>query len=101
MFRPLVDRDVAAIKFLYDCICLLFFLFFRDVVEVYKAYDIVKDDVEAINELGIWPSSKKDISFCVSTKAKSALTRALNKERRLLPFTQAALVKGRKRGGFI
>lgn len=42
----------------------------------------------------------KDLAAMVSTKAKSALTRQLNKEKRLLPFTQGAPTKvGARRKG--
>jgi hypothetical protein len=65
------------------------------VVELYINYALTKDDTEAINELGVWPGSE-DISKKVSTKAKSALTRALNKEHRLLPYAIIDMAKGRK-----
>lgn len=71
----------------------------REVLQVYDSYNLVRDDTEAINELGVWPN-KKDIAQSVATKAKSALTRALNKEKRLLPYAQAnTVVKGRRKGG--
>lgn len=66
-------------------------------IEVYKAYDIIREDTEAINELSIWPLHKgqKDMTQLVDTKVKSALTRALNKEHRLLPFSkETAITKG-------
>ena len=60
----------------------------------------MKDDTEAINELGAWPNKQnKDLASLVSTKAKSALTRQLNKEKRFLPFAQPIDVKtGRRKG---
>jgi hypothetical protein len=73
-------------------------------LEVYNHYFLLKEDTEAINELGIWPvlggKKQQDLAAQVSTKAKSALTRQLNKERRLLPFSQPQTVKsGRKKAG--
>ncbi|KAI1699605.1 ATPase family associated with various cellular activities (AAA) domain-containing protein [Ditylenchus destructor] len=85
MYRPLLGQDSnKAVK---------------EVLQVYDSYNLVRDDTEAINELGVWPN-KKDIAQSVATKAKSALTRALNKEKRLLPYAQAnTVVKGRRKGG--
>ncbi|KAI1722830.1 ATPase family associated with various cellular activities (AAA) domain-containing protein [Ditylenchus destructor] len=85
MYRPLLSPDSnKAVK---------------EVLQVYDSYNLVRDDTEAINELGVWPN-KKDIAQSVATKAKSALTRALNKEKRLLPYAQAnTVVKGRRKGG--
>jgi hypothetical protein len=59
--------------------------------------------MEAINELGVWPAigGKRgggDLASMVSTKAKSALTRQLNKEKRLLPFAQPGQVKISRKG---
>ncbi|CAD5210611.1 unnamed protein product [Bursaphelenchus xylophilus] len=50
-----------------------------EVVETYHAYDLVKDDMEAINEIGLWDPNK-DIAKKIETKTKAALTRALNKD---------------------
>lgn len=65
-------------------------------VDVYVDYALTRDDTEAINELGVWPGAK-DIAQNVSTKAKSALTRALNKEHRLLPYAVVDMAKGKKK----
>lgn len=69
-------------------------------IEVYKAYDIVREDTEAINELSVWPICKgqKDITQLVETKVKSALTRVLNKEHRLLPFSKELDITKKRRG---
>uniref|UniRef100_A0A915E704 DNA replication factor RFC1 C-terminal domain-containing protein n=1 Tax=Ditylenchus dipsaci TaxID=166011 RepID=A0A915E704_9BILA len=84
LYRPLVEKDPAVAV--------------KQVLEVYKSYNLVREDTEAINELGVWPN-RKDIVQLVPTKSKSALTRALNKEPRSLPFAQksSAVVKGRKK----
>lgn len=75
LYRPLIQKDSAGVS---------------DVIARYNYYFLVKDDTEAINELGAWPNKQsKDLASMVSTKAKSALTRQLNKEKRFLPFTLA------------
>jgi len=55
---------------------------FRDALSYFLYYNLQKDDIEAINELGAWPGKEKDIAQQVKTTAKTALTRALNKESR-------------------
>uniref|UniRef100_A0AC34Q8H6 DNA replication factor RFC1 C-terminal domain-containing protein n=1 Tax=Panagrolaimus sp. JU765 TaxID=591449 RepID=A0AC34Q8H6_9BILA len=79
--RPLIKKDVDGVK---------------EVIEVYKHYDLMREDTEAMEELGLWPGMK-DIREKVSTKAKSALTRNLNKEVRLLPYSLTAATKGKKK----
>nr|CAD2173515.1 unnamed protein product [Meloidogyne enterolobii] len=85
LYRPLIEKDSAGVP---------------DVVAHYNYYYLVKDDSEAINELGAWPNKQnKDLASLVSTKAKSALTRQLNKEKRFLPFAQPVDIKtGRRKG---
>ncbi|KAF7634869.1 AAA domain-containing protein [Meloidogyne graminicola] len=87
LYRPLIEKDSLGVP---------------EVISLYKYYYLVKDDSEAINELSAWPHNKqnKDLASMVSTKAKSALTRQLNKEKRFLPFAQLTDIKtGRKKGG--
>ncbi|CAK5046339.1 unnamed protein product [Meloidogyne enterolobii] len=85
LYRPLIEKDSAGVP---------------DVIAHYNYYYLVKDDSEAINELGAWPNKQnKDLASLVSTKAKSALTRQLNKEKRFLPFAQPIDIKtGRRKG---
>uniref|UniRef100_A0A914HD78 AAA+ ATPase domain-containing protein n=1 Tax=Globodera rostochiensis TaxID=31243 RepID=A0A914HD78_GLORO len=90
LFRPLVEKDSGGVK---------------EVLDVFNNYCLLREDTEAISELGVWPlmgKTRKDLATMVSTKAKSALTRQLNKEKRVLPFSQGAMVKSgttRRRGG--
>lgn len=105
MYRPLLDSDTnTAVKYFLQYIYyiyLFYLLGFRRVVEIYNTYKLIRDDTEAINELGAWPN-RKDIAQSIASKAKSALTRALNKEHRMLPYAQPnAVVKGRKKGSAI
>jgi len=84
MYRPLIDDGVDGV---------------REVVKLYLHYNLLRDDADAINELGVWPTaagiSKKDLASLVPAKTKSALTRALNKEQRRLPYEQSlTLTKG-------
>ena len=76
---------------------------FRDVIDVCHAYDLVRDDFDAINELCAWPnqsdpwlrvgrrkaSTQRKSQFLIfvsESKTKAALTRALNKDTHRLPF---------------
>ena len=65
-------------------------------VDIFKHYDLTRDDTEAINELGVWPDAR-DIAQNVNSKTKAALTRTLNKENRKLPYSVITEVKGRKK----
>jgi hypothetical protein len=53
--------------------------YFRDALEVYHAYDLIRDDLESINELGMW-NEKQDLWSKVKPTVKTALTRALTKD---------------------
>jgi replication factor C subunit 1 len=81
IYRPLVKKETEGV---------------REVIELYKYYDLTRDDTEAINELAVWPGAR-DIAQNVNTKTKSALTRNLNKESRLLPYSVGTVQKGRKK----
>uniref|UniRef100_A0AC34FHK5 Replication factor C subunit 1 n=1 Tax=Panagrolaimus sp. ES5 TaxID=591445 RepID=A0AC34FHK5_9BILA len=81
IYRPLVQKESEGV---------------REVIELYKHYDLTRDDTEAINELAVWPGAR-DIAQNVNTKTKSALTRNLNKESRLLPYSVGTVQKGRKK----
>ncbi|TKR89489.1 hypothetical protein L596_013586 [Steinernema carpocapsae] len=65
----------------------------REVIDFYNHYTLTKEDAESINELATWPGQK---AAKIETKVKSALTRALNKEHRLLPYAQEGVVEGRR-----
>ena len=82
MTRPLIQRDSDGV---------------REVIDVYNYYNLVKDDADGIYELGVWPGMK-DPRENISTKAKSAFTRNLNKEARLLPYSIMNIAKGKKKG---
>ncbi|MCP9260822.1 Replication factor C subunit 1 [Dirofilaria immitis] len=73
----------------------------NDVVNLYKEYNLIRDDIESIAELAVW-SGMKDPGAAIPTKIKAALTRTLNKEHIILPYALDTLVKGRKKlgGGF-
>uniref|UniRef100_A0A8R1TLE0 Replication factor C subunit 1 n=1 Tax=Onchocerca volvulus TaxID=6282 RepID=A0A8R1TLE0_ONCVO len=76
----------------------------NDIISLYKEYNLVRDDIESLAELAVWPGMK-DPGAAIPTKAfliKAALTRALNKEHIILPYALDTLVKGRKKlgGGF-
>lgn len=71
-----------------------------EVVEIMKEYDLIKDDTEALSELVVWPG-KIDPGSKILSKVKAALTRALNKEHRMLPYSLDDVSKGRKKSGNI
>uniref|UniRef100_A0A915PR01 Replication factor C subunit 1 n=1 Tax=Setaria digitata TaxID=48799 RepID=A0A915PR01_9BILA len=82
--RPLLDKENDGVN---------------DVVNMYKEYNLVRDDIESIAELAIWPGIK-DPGAAIPAKAffvKAALTRTLNKEHIILPYALDTLVKGRKK----
>ncbi|MFH4979062.1 hypothetical protein AB6A40_005771, partial [Gnathostoma spinigerum] len=81
LYAPLIEREAEGVS---------------DVIAFYNAYDLTKDDAEAIAELAVWPGLK-DLREKIPPKVKAALTRALNKEHRLLPYDTGDLSQGRKR----
>uniref|UniRef100_A0A0R3RH33 Replication factor C subunit 1 n=1 Tax=Elaeophora elaphi TaxID=1147741 RepID=A0A0R3RH33_9BILA len=70
----------------------------NDVINLYKEYNLVRDDIESVAELAVWPGMK-DPGAAIPTKVKSALTRTLNKEHIILPYALDASTKGRKKLG--
>uniref|UniRef100_F1KTG2 Activator 1 large subunit n=1 Tax=Ascaris suum TaxID=6253 RepID=F1KTG2_ASCSU len=79
--RPLVEKEGDGVS---------------EVIATYNQYDLVRDDAEAIAELAVWPGMK-DPGSKIQPKVKAALTRALNKEHRLLPFAVEMISKARKK----
>ncbi|KHN83844.1 Replication factor C subunit 1 [Toxocara canis] len=79
--RPLVEKESDGVS---------------EVIATYNEYSLMRDDSEAIAELAVWPGME-DLGSKIQTKVKSALTRALNKEHRLLPYAVDDVVKGRRR----
>ncbi|VDM07340.1 unnamed protein product [Wuchereria bancrofti] len=68
----------------------------NDVVSLYKEYNLIKDDMESVAELAVWPGMK-DPGVAIPTRVKAALTRTLNKEHIILPYALDTLIKGRKK----
>ncbi|CAI4231296.1 unnamed protein product [Auanema sp. JU1783] len=66
------------------------------VIDVMTEYDLIKDDSEAIAELAVWPG-RTDPAAKIQSKVKSALTRALNKSSRMLPYATEDITKGKKK----
>lgn len=69
-----------------------------DVIAVMNEYDLIRDDAEAIAELAVWPG-RKDPAAVIQSKTKAALTRALNKEHRMLPYAIDDVAKSKKKSG--
>lgn len=64
------------------------------VIRVLDAYTILKEDYDAMLELGIGRCEGEKILSKISTAAKSALTRTYNKETRVLPYAiQSVAIK--------
>ncbi|ETN80215.1 hypothetical protein NECAME_09310 [Necator americanus] len=59
-------------------------------------YDLIREDSEAVSELAVWPG-KVDPASKILPKVKAALTRALNKEHRMLPYATDEMSKSRRR----
>ncbi|KAK6035582.1 hypothetical protein COOONC_26913 [Cooperia oncophora] len=59
-------------------------------------YDLIREDAEAVSELAVWPG-KIDPASKILPKVKAALTRALNKEYRTLPYPTDDIGKTRRK----
>ncbi|KRY47934.1 Replication factor C subunit 1, partial [Trichinella britovi] len=68
----------------------------KGAVEQCQAYDLTREDVEAMMELGIWPN-RPDPMSSVASKSKAAFTRAFNSSNHLLPYSNDAGVVGRRK----
>ncbi|KAJ1360411.1 hypothetical protein KIN20_019372 [Parelaphostrongylus tenuis] len=79
--KPLLEREADGV---FEVVCLM------------NDYYLVREDSEAISELAVWPG-KVDPSSKILPKVKAALTRALNKEHRILPYATGDVAKGRRR----
>ncbi|VDN17813.1 unnamed protein product [Gongylonema pulchrum] len=86
--RPLLEKESGGVG---------------EVIELYKKYNLIKNDTESIAELAVWPGII-DSGAAIPTKVKAALTRTLNKEHIILPYATDTVSKGRKRataGAFV
>ncbi|KAH7684562.1 CBN-RFC-1 protein, partial [Aphelenchoides avenae] len=81
MHRPLATRENDGVP---------------EVVALYKEYDLLRDDMEAIDELGVWPQFP-DIAKSINRKTKAAVKRTLNKESRMLPYALEEPIKSRRK----
>ncbi|KJH53463.1 replication factor RFC1 domain protein [Dictyocaulus viviparus] len=79
--KPLLEREADGV---FEVVCIM------------NDYCLVREDNEAISELAVWPG-KVDPSSKILPKVKAALTRALNKEHRSLPYPTGDVAKGRKK----
>ncbi|KIH46742.1 replication factor RFC1 domain protein [Ancylostoma duodenale] len=80
--KPLLERETDGV---FEVVCTM------------TDYDLVREDSEAVSELAVWPG-KVDPASKILPKVKAALTRALNKEHRMLPYATEEMSKGRRRG---
>ncbi|CAG9535431.1 unnamed protein product [Cercopithifilaria johnstoni] len=81
--RPLLDKENDGVN---------------DVMNLYKEYNLVRDDIESVAELAVWPGLT-DPGAAIPIRVKAALTRTLNKEHIILPYAMDNLIKGRKKLG--
>ncbi|VDK83881.1 unnamed protein product [Litomosoides sigmodontis] len=81
--RPLLDKENDGVN---------------DVINLYKEYKLLRDDMESVAELAVWPGMK-DPGAAIPTKVKAALTRTLNREHIILPYALDTFLKGRKKLG--
>ncbi|ODM98365.1 Replication factor C subunit 1 [Orchesella cincta] len=63
---------------------------------VMEQYTLLRDDVESINDLSVWPGTRDPMER-VESKVKAAFTRLVNKE--MLPYSNAKTVKKGRGGG--
>lgn len=66
-------------------------------LEVLQSYNLLREDLESILELTMWPNQKDPMS-AVESKVKAALTRAYNKEGIITPYSVINVVKKRSPG---
>ncbi|KAK6756934.1 hypothetical protein RB195_015013 [Necator americanus] len=79
--KPLLERETDGV---YEVVCTM------------NDYDLIREDSEAVSELAVWPG-KVDPASKILPKVKAALTRALNKEHRMLPYATDEMSKSRRR----
>lgn len=79
--KPLLERETDGV---FEVVCLM------------NDYDLVREDSEAVSELAVWPG-KIDPASKILPKVKAALTRALNKEHRMLPYATDDLGRNRRK----
>lgn len=98
ILRPLLREDDDSIEWAFLKKKYSLFYYFRDTLEVYHAYDLVKEDLETINELGMW-NEKDDLWGRVKSSRKAALTRALGKDGHKKHFATTDDIKIQARTG--
>ncbi|XP_068607069.1 replication factor C subunit 1 [Brachionichthys hirsutus] len=69
-----------------------------EAVQLLDDYQLLREDVDSIMEIGIW-GGKPDPYSKLDSKVKSAFTRTYNKEAHLMPYSLQAVKKGRGGGG--
>lgn len=67
----------------------------HDSLEVIKAYRLLREDIDALIELSVWPGKKSSFEK-VESKVKAALTRAYNKEISPYSYTATAAIKKKR-----
>ncbi|PIO70533.1 replication factor RFC1 domain protein [Teladorsagia circumcincta] len=79
--KPLLERETDGV---FEVVCTM------------NDYDLIREDTEAVSELAVWPG-KIDPASKILPKVKAALTRALNKEYRTLPYATDDIGKTRRK----
>ncbi|PIO76104.1 replication factor RFC1 domain protein [Teladorsagia circumcincta] len=79
--KPLLERETDGV---FEVVCTM------------NDYDLIREDAEAVSELAVWPG-KIDPASKILPKVKAALTRALNKEYRTLPYATDDIGKTRRK----
>ncbi|KAK5978466.1 hypothetical protein GCK32_006869 [Trichostrongylus colubriformis] len=79
--KPLLERETDGV---FEVVCTM------------NDYDLIREDAEAVSELAVWPG-KIDPASKILPKVKAALTRALNKEPRTLPYATDDIGKTRRK----
>ncbi|KAL7636133.1 UNVERIFIED_CONTAM: hypothetical protein RMT77_013952 [Armadillidium vulgare] len=63
-----------------------------DAVNVMLSNDLLREDLDSLLELSLWPGTK-DKMTSVESKVKAAFTRTLNKEAHMTPFSTLSIAK--------
>lgn len=64
-------------------------------VDVMNTYNLLREDLDSMLELTLWPGSKDPMSN-VDSKVKAAFTRTYNKEGHMTPFAHVTVTKKKK-----
>ncbi|XP_061721064.1 replication factor C subunit 1 [Cydia pomonella] len=63
-------------------------------LEVLEAYHLLRDDLESLTEMSLWPGQRNPM-ILIDSKVKAAMTRTYNKKAMALPYAPGAVKRAR------